>query len=170
MHPLAQIAWLRRVAEKAPAALGDDGERLAAGLANYFGASGAITLDAALGFSVGAGRAPWWVLERQQRRDDALRRLGCDLPFPKFVEELQRYGAINWPRDAALVEMPAHYRNTRRGDLFTVFQESGGVIPRRSRLREILAGAERGAFKWNSDDRFSDSKEIDPHESSDTTR
>jgi len=109
---------LRRIADLAPGALGDDGVWLAAMINDHFAARGLTATD---------------------RRNEALQRLAAELVLPEtnlagrvaaVRAAIRRYQSGRWQRSDRWREtMPPEYAGRPEEHLFAAFHASGGKVP-----------------------------------------
>ncbi|MDA0230485.1 MAG: hypothetical protein O3B21_09880 [Proteobacteria bacterium] len=106
------------------------------------------SMDDALGLRFAQGGMPWWREEANRVRDAALREIAdtYENGLSKSAQAKQiallalRYGASAWRFDRISDDMPAHYEDTVKEQLWQAFQ-SGATMPIGERqLRNILVG------------------------------
>jgi len=103
-------------------------------------------LNDAFGLTQGHGGVPWWRERAIRQRDAALRDLAeahfselSTYARAKAVAQVSaRYGAICWPRDEALDEMPCRYRGTHKEQLWRAFRSGAKMPVSERRLRTLL--------------------------------
>lgn len=141
---LAGIARLRRLVDALPE-VGEDGEWLAAQLRTWLdgGAADGHTLEQTLGVATPRGARPWWVLEAQERKRNALQRLRDLVPAGGYRSEAEairaaasRYRAGRWRHDASRAPSDP---DAVRDALRALLDATNGAVPCRRSIERALS-------------------------------